>query len=488
VVIRELFVALGLDVDEAGFAAANLYAEGVKKAFGLLEQGLHLVVEGLNEVIFGTAEAGDHIKELSERTGVNAQELQKLAYGAQQSGVEMDQLALAMNFLAKKGVKDVQGEMLKLADQLQGMPHDGSRAALAMEKFGRAGGALVPYLSKGREEIERLGQEAEASGKILSQDALDAADQFSDSMDALKGSVQGIAYTIGVPLIKALKPLIQGLTKWIISNRKLISSKVDTFVENLTYALELAGPAFRAIGTFIGWLLERMDHLVPILAIVGTAFAIFWAVSLGPALAVIAAIGAVILIIEDLWTWLEGGDSVFGDLLDAANNTLPALWDAAWERTKQFFDDTLNIGRMAWFALKMGVIDAFNNAVISVKQIFMDLWSWLKTKASEIGPALLQGIVSGAASLLSFLPGGAAIGAAAGITSSLFGGGSSPAASSAAAAGASGPAVVAPSLTSPVTINAYAGQDPQAIANAVMEQHKRMMESLTAEAYEAAGG
>jgi hypothetical protein len=480
--IREFFVSLGLDVDEAGFAAAELYAEGVKKSLGLMRDALFAVGRAIGDTILGTAAAGDHIKELAERTGVNAQALQGMAYGAKQSGVEMDSLAQAMAFLARKGVKDVQGEMMRLADQISTMPKDGSRAQLAMEKFGRAGAQMVPFLAKGRAEIARLSAEAEEMGLVLDADALNAADQFSDAMDAMRGSVRGVMYTIGVPLLKALKPVLDGIRAWVSANRKLIAGRIERWVENLAtvggflweYVLE---PVSRVVGVLV----DRFNHLGPILGMVGAAFGIMWLKAMLPAIGIAAAIAAVILVIEDLWTFLEGGDSVIGDLVAVAKAELPKMFDAAWARIKLFYDDTLNIFRMLWFSIKMGVIDAFNGAVISVKGMWRSFVDWIVGTLRAIPDALMTGMAVGARSMLSMVPGGGAL------SNALFGGGASPTASTRAAAG-TGNSVVAPSMSANITVNATGVTDPFAIADAVGARVDESEARMWERAYEAVRG
>jgi hypothetical protein len=483
-VVRELFTLLGLDVDAQSFAKGQLAAEGVMKALGLLRDAAVKAAEALKETIFGTAEAGDRIKELAERTGVNAQALQRMAYGAKQSGVEMDQLAMAMNFLAKKGVKDVQGEMLRLADRFSQMPKDGRRAELAMERFGRSGAALVPFLAKGRAEIERLGKEAEEAGLILDEDALGAADRFSDALDALRGSVRGVMYTIGVPLLKALQPLLESLRAWVVQNRKLIATRVTDFLQRLlTVAQWLWEVALSPLVSLVGILIDRFQHLGPILGVVGAAFGLFWLYTLGPALLAAAAIAAVILLIEDLWTYLEGGDSVIGDLMAG----LPGVLEAAWARIKLFFDDTLEAAKAIWLGVRLGLVDEFNKAVIAVKQVFIDLWRWVVDTALAVGPKIGEAILSGARTLLPFLPGGGLISAGMDVAGALMGGGAaSPAASVAAGAGSgAAPMVNAPQINAPITVNATPGMDEAAVANQTRRQFEDMLRTHASETLEA---
>lgn len=484
--VADFFIALGLDVDSASVAEGVAAVALVEKALGGLRIIAIEALHGLRELIIGTAEAGDHIKELSERVGVNAEELQRMAYGAEQSGVDMDTLAMAMGRLAKSGVKDVQGGMLKLADQLEKLPEDGSRAKLAMEKFGKAGAALVPFLSKGRKEIEKLGIEADETGGIFSKDALLAADHFSDAMDAMRFAITGVVRTIGVPMIEALTPVIRAFRNWVVQNRKMVALRFTTFVKVLTVALTILWDhVLRPLGGVLGVLIERFDKIAAIIAglLIPTVLKLgaAWVLANLPLIGMAAIVALVILALEDLWTFLEGGDSLFGRWIEKTfgKDMVTKVREILTHPKQAFFDFVEGVKedfRLLGQSIQMSIKDAFNNLVIGAKEKLAELTKWLNEHPVITTMLKVAGNMVG--------PMGAVD---AGMTAALMGGGASPSASTAAAAG-TGPGVVMPNINIPITVNATEAQDERAIAGQVAEQARKLLETIMSDAAAAANG
>jgi hypothetical protein len=138
-VLRELVVALGLDVDAAAFEAGEkaISALTSERYWGRKLPSLPWV-SGWSPRPATPRTPADHIDELSQSLGVSTDALQRLGYAAGFSSLSMEDLGPAVSHLAKHGVKDIQGEFLKLADQMQRMPNDGKRVQFALEKLGRS--------------------------------------------------------------------------------------------------------------------------------------------------------------------------------------------------------------------------------------------------------------------------------------------------------------------------------------------------------------
>lgn len=446
-VVRELFTSFGLSVNAADFAAADLLVSGLKAGLQLVLDGAKRAGQALSDVVLGTADIGDRVDELAQSTGVTTDQIQELAYAAKFSGVGMEELGQSMQQLARRGVRDVRGEMLRMADQFARMPNDGRKAELAMERFGRAGARMVPLLNEGREKLEQLFAEAPK----LSPEAVAASAALNDTFDRLRGTFQEISFTIAGPLLKPLRQVVERFRDWVVANKQLIAT-------GITKTLEVLGAIASGLITTVTFLVDQWKLVALVLASVGIAFGILgwaaitaalsaaaaWVVALWPLIAMAAAVALVILVLEDLYQLFTGGESVIAEFAEYLTKNVPKAF--------AFVADA--------------IANAFTWAIDKVKGLFASLWEWIVVQVSALGSRISQGMVDGARGMLSLMPGGAAM------SNALFGGGASPAASAASAVG-TGPAAASGAVanfTAPITINATPGQDEAAIASQVRNQ------------------
>lgn len=312
-VVEELVTKLGLDIDTGAFAKAEALQAALTKgfvAFGVAAASALAV--GAVALAKATANAADHAKKLAQSVGVNSIELQKLAYAAELSDVEIDTLAQAMGHLAKSGVKDIRGEMLKLADQFKSMPNDGAKVALAMDKFGKSGRKLIPFLNTGREDIERLMAEAEALGIVFDETSQNDAEEFNDSLTTLSAALKGLAYMLGKVLIPPLTRMVKGLVAGAKAVRAFLNDS-----NRVSVALRMLGVALMSVG--IAFAVLRLQAIAAGTASVVAAgrAALAWLAAAAPVVALIALIGLVLLVLDDIKVFFAGtGKSVIGSFFE----------------------------------------------------------------------------------------------------------------------------------------------------------------------------
>ena len=174
------------------------------------------------------ADAADRMGNLADATGVSVRELSTLAYAADLSGTNVDELAQGMRKLAQDaarggdnlkaagvGLLDAGGKA-RTADQLfkavaqrfAELPPGVDKTALAIRLFGdELGPKLVPLLNQGTAGLERMQKEAERLGLAISERAKEAAVEFNDNLTRLQGLARGVGVEIGNSLIPALNEL-----------------------------------------------------------------------------------------------------------------------------------------------------------------------------------------------------------------------------------------------------------------------------------------
>ncbi len=185
-------------------------------------------IAGLITLTKNAADAADRMGKLADATGVSVRELSTLAYAADLSGTNVDELAQGMRKLAQDAARG--GENLKAAgvglldaggkartaDQLfkavaqrfAELPAGVDKTALAIRLFGdELGPKLIPLLDQGTAGLERMQQEAVRLGLAISDRAVAAATEFNDNLTRLQGLARGVGVEIGNSLIPALNEL-----------------------------------------------------------------------------------------------------------------------------------------------------------------------------------------------------------------------------------------------------------------------------------------
>lgn len=157
-------------------------------------------------------EAGDAIAKTAEKVGVSAAELQELRFAAKQSGVEANQLDMALQRFARRMGEAAKGtgELYKTTQQLgiEFKNADGTyqstvqlleqyaeaigrastqqeKLRLAFKAFDSEGAALVNLLSNGSEKMRELREEAVLLGLTLTTGTTKAAEYLNDELNKL---------------------------------------------------------------------------------------------------------------------------------------------------------------------------------------------------------------------------------------------------------------------------------------------------------------
>ena len=244
-----------------------------------------------------TTEYAVAVDQTVKKTGESAEAIQRLAYAAGQEHASMEALSKGLDKLARGmsdaaqgtgeakgafdalgiGVQNADGSLrssadvlLDISDKFKGLDDEAQKTAYAMEIFGRNGAELVPFLSLGREEIIRLGDEADRLGIVLSGDNIKAFKAYSDEVTKMRGAMQGLQMEGAVAVLPAFSKVTTMMTDLLVSFRESgaltdIFSQVGNILIQLQPTVEafvnaLAG-AFTAIGPVVASTLEHIGAL-----------------------------------------------------------------------------------------------------------------------------------------------------------------------------------------------------------------------------------
>jgi hypothetical protein len=361
-VVRELVAMLGVKSDKAGMKQAESgmgklvsVAKAAAAAFAALK-----LVQFFKNVIKEVATLGDRFDKMSKRSGIAAEELQKLGFAAQLSGASLSDMETGIKRLQASqieaidgvatyadefkrmgievknqdgSIKDTTQLMVEMADGMQGLATDAERTAVATKLLGRGGAQLIPLFKEGSDAIKEMMDEMEALGGVMSQDLVEASAEWIDNQLRMDTLVMGIKNSIAKELLPFLNKTVDGFIAWWKVNGQIIRQKVGSAIKGLASALSNnLRFIMRIVKSFKDWLLSldpMESRILKISAAVGILAAAIAAGPIGKILALATIIG---LIIDDFETWREGGVSVTGAIVKGFNDVL-GIDIVSWVKT-----------------------------------------------------------------------------------------------------------------------------------------------------------
>lgn len=432
--VRSLLVRLGVKADTEQVETFHAAVEGVKTGMINAAAAVAGFAAAVAAATAGTwvavAAVTDHAEALTQTAqtlGITRAEWQELrhvfdqfpagAEGALQIlgkiNLSVDDLrmnsATAMQGWKALGIslKDVENSSIPdVLDQLAAgfaRTEDKQKRLVALNRiFGEDLAAKVaPALAGGAAGIAELRAAARGFGLVLEDDVL-------DNMNRLKGSMQtvrAVAANLGYRLAASLAPAVESMTdlflEWYEVNNAWIRLKFEDAGDAIRLAFHEIANAAREVDTTVRDTFGSWEAVftgaVKALAFVGLPAALgaigLAAVAAGsvaiPAILAIStpaliAAGAVVGLVvafsglaiafDDLYTWLRGGDSVFGRWLEwlgintAALGTTRATLASAGEAVGAFGD--LLAALLAPLGGASGMLDTVTGAVLGAYRAF----------------------------------------------------------------------------------------------------------------------
>lgn len=348
IVVRELLTRLGFTMDGSGLEKAQAaFTSLAGMAAGLVAAVIGAKV-ALSHLAESAAEAGADAYKAGLRMGTTAEEAQKLAFSQSHTTEMSSELSAALFRLqhnaeaARKAGKSLGFETLdkatgrvkplvelseSLADKMVSIQDPAERADLAFRVLGRGSQTLIPWLLKGRDGIEELGQEAEDLGAIISDKDAKAGKEFVDVMHALHTATGAVWRRLGTALIPIFKELAERQIELFKTMRplidkgiKVIAHAVETTVHSFFKFKDVVKDHTRLLaimgGVLTAYLIPSIVRLGVVALLSAAKTVLAWAAAAAPFIALGLAIGAIALILEDVWVFATGGKSLLGELID----------------------------------------------------------------------------------------------------------------------------------------------------------------------------
>ncbi len=283
--------------------AARVGAAGIAAGFGLLE------------LVKRAAEAGDSIDDTAKRLNIGGEALQSLRLQAKLGGAEVGDMDNAIGKLSvnlgkvlsaqKKGgggsggggfgpiegltqltgfsggagggesaakqdpfrkiglnVKELAAlkpdeQIEQIANGMAKLKTHEERAAAGAAIFGKGAIKILPVLEQGGAALRKYREEGVRTGQFMSVDAIKAAGDLQDSLDALKSKgVNILANALSGKLLPAVNDAVGKISKWLADNQDKIKRWADTT------ALWLTTKAIPAIKDAGRWFVDTGGKIV----------------------------------------------------------------------------------------------------------------------------------------------------------------------------------------------------------------------------------
>ena len=281
------------------FAAESKNVAEKTKLVSAAAGGLGLAMIGN---AYKSAQAADELNTLSRNLGISVEELQKMQYASDLVDVSVDQMAGSMSKLTKQmgsnaavfgelginiynadgSMRDATEVWYESLEALSQVENETLRDQLAMQLFGKSAMDLSGIIDDGGAGLKAYGEEAEAAGLILSQDAVDGANRFNDAVDKLRATAGASFMEMGATLAETLAPALEKIVEEV--------SKVLQWFSDLDGETQTLILTILAVVASIAPLATAFSNITTIVGGVSKAFTFFTS----PAGMVVLAIGAIV--------------------------------------------------------------------------------------------------------------------------------------------------------------------------------------------------
>lgn len=188
----------------------SLSLTDLKSGLDLASEGLSKMKEFLDATAGKAAEWGDSMGDLAQVTGASVTEVSRMSATFELMGVQTSNLEAALKTMTKQGLQLNMKTIIELSKEYQALQDPVEKNEFLFKKFGKAGLDMAEILGKSADELKRLEAAAIRSGKVIGEDAANAAEEYNVQMAIMQQRVEGAQIAIGNALIPTLNKAAEG--------------------------------------------------------------------------------------------------------------------------------------------------------------------------------------------------------------------------------------------------------------------------------------
>lgn len=228
-----------------GDGLSDVAKKGLKIGAAILS-GATVAIGGLMKLAEQTANTAGEWLELSQRTGMGVENLQRYGYAASQTGVDLSKLTVGIKKLSSNMVDAINKsgasrdafdslgiswqDLKKMSPEqtfdavllkLANMPDSAQKNVIGNQLLGKSYTELKPLLAEGADGIEALKKRADELGIVLSEDAIKNAEDFGDKLEEMDLRLDASKNKLMLKVIPILEKFVDGLG-WCIDHSNIL--------------------------------------------------------------------------------------------------------------------------------------------------------------------------------------------------------------------------------------------------------------------------
>ena len=376
-----------------------------------------------------TAQYGDEIDKTSQKIGFGTEAYQKWDYAMQIAGTSMKDCSIGLKTMTNKiddalngssnaigmfeklgiSVDDLKGKTREdifgmVVSGLQNTTDELTKAAIANDVFGRSGQELMPLFNETTENTQKLLEEAEKYGMVMSESAVKNSANFNDSLTKMQKTIGGVKNALLGELLPGFSTLMDGISG-LVAGQDDAGEKV---AEGITNVVETISKVLPKIVEVVGNLIPKLIPVVgEILTSVSQALLdnlptiIQGILKLLPGL-----LKAVVMIIEGIIKALPDIILILAEMLP---ELLPTIIEAILEIIPMLIDN-LPLFIKAGIQLIIGLVEGILKSIPKVLEIIpkliksiFDFFKQVPSMMKDVGGNLIKGLWEGIKNLGSWI-------------------------------------------------------------------------------------
>lgn len=325
-----------------------------------LSQAAAGALTGMAGLAVKAGQSADEITTLSKQSGIAADTIQKMQYASDLLDVDMETAVKAVAKL-KKGldkneatlvsmgvsVRDANGQyrdmesiFMSTIRALSKIDDEVERDKVAMDLFGKSADELAGYIDDGGQAFAELSKQAQEKGLIISDEDLQKANEFNDTLDELKATVGMDLMKAGASIGEALLPVLQQLAEIITKVTNAFAQLSPTTQKTIMIVLALVA-ALSPLLSMIATISMALPVLIPIITGVG-------AVLSGPVLLAIGAVVAAVIVLIKHWDDIKTAAKLMAEIVVEKWNLLKDKISAVIDTIKTKIETFKNTVQAIW--------------------------------------------------------------------------------------------------------------------------------------------